>query len=501
MIDIGLWCDKQVPVTAEENSPIDLLESESETQSARHIIDIPVDHIEPHPDNPRKDVGDVTELADSIKANGIMQNLTVVPWFSTLTGKPTDNNKMDGYYRVIIGHRRLAAAKMAGLETVPCVLSDADRKQQIAIMLAENMQRTDLTIIEQADGIQMMFDMGADIDEVSEKTGLSKTTVRRRTKLLEYDRDTLKGAMERGATFADYDKLNQIKSIARRNEVLETIGTSNFTYKLNSAITAEKSETGLPIAEKWLSGFAEKVKSYLEIPTGTYHYFKTLYPQEFADENYVERLSLPPSVGELKYLYYINGSRLELYQEWTKGTNKTDSSAEEAAQPNQSKYEQQRKRKAELDQINTQMYQMRYDWVKDWHPSKSNAAEELKALTEAAITASIYELSIEERSMADILGIAIDDIDEDADNYISQVINRIMTSDIPMHKIMLAWIYTTKDNSYQSYHSWSAEHDSNEELDLIYKLLVALGYPMSDAEIAYQNGTHDAFKDGETDES
>ena len=69
----------------------------------------------PHPDNPRKDLGDLAELAESIKTKGILQNLTVVPLFDEFTA--------DGFkrYRVVIGHRRLAAAKLAGLKEVPCV--------------------------------------------------------------------------------------------------------------------------------------------------------------------------------------------------------------------------------------------------------------------------------------------------------------------------------------------------------------------------------------------
>ena len=72
------------------------------------MTQLPVDKLFPHPDNPRKDLGDLTELADSIKANGIFQNLTVVP-------------ADDSYetFTVVIGHRRLAAAKLAGLSEVP----------------------------------------------------------------------------------------------------------------------------------------------------------------------------------------------------------------------------------------------------------------------------------------------------------------------------------------------------------------------------------------------
>ena len=76
---------------------------------------IKVERLLPHPQNPRKDLGDLTELANSIRENGIMQNLTVVP-------------KGHGYHTIIIGHRRHAAAKLAGLKEVPCVVANLDEK-------------------------------------------------------------------------------------------------------------------------------------------------------------------------------------------------------------------------------------------------------------------------------------------------------------------------------------------------------------------------------------
>ena len=104
--------------------------------------------LKPHPKNPRKDVGDVTELAESIKANGIFQPLTVL-----------SGDCIDGY-TVVIGHRRLAAAKLAGLKKVPCNVAEMTEQEQISTMLLENMQRNDLTVYEQAQGFQMMLDMG-----------------------------------------------------------------------------------------------------------------------------------------------------------------------------------------------------------------------------------------------------------------------------------------------------------------------------------------------------
>ena len=67
------------------------------------LVYLSVDSIFPHQDNPRKELGDLTELAESIKAKGVMQNLTVVP-------------RAAGGYTVIIGHRRSEASRLAGLE-------------------------------------------------------------------------------------------------------------------------------------------------------------------------------------------------------------------------------------------------------------------------------------------------------------------------------------------------------------------------------------------------
>ena len=124
-------------------------------------VNLPVSKIYSHPDNPRKDLGDISELADSIKKNGLMQNHTVMPghWISkeeyikiakaegvsridaesSYTGEEWSNEG----YTLLIGHRRCAAARAAGLETVPCrIIEDSTRNEQVGIMLEENMQRT-----------------------------------------------------------------------------------------------------------------------------------------------------------------------------------------------------------------------------------------------------------------------------------------------------------------------------------------------------------------------
>lgn len=175
------------------------------------IKNIEISRIHPHYNNPRKELGDLTELAESIKKTGILQNLTVVPWFSSTTGVGADDPKQQEEmgYIAVIGHRRLEAAKLAGLKEVPCVISNMSYNEQIATMLLENMQRNDLTMYEQAEGFQMMLDLGESVSDISEKTGLSTTTVRRRVKLLDLDKEKFRRSVERGATLNDYIELEK----------------------------------------------------------------------------------------------------------------------------------------------------------------------------------------------------------------------------------------------------------------------------------------------------
>ena len=175
------------------------------------IVMIPRSLLHAHPDNPRKDLGDLKELADSIAEHGIMQNLTVVP----------DEGDGDGY-KILIGHRRFAASEGV-LDELPCVVAKGlTDREQVGIMLCENMQRSDLTYLEQAHGFQMMMDLGDTIETISEKTGFSKTTVKHRLAINELDPEKLKETNEIfQLTISDYIALEKIDNVEERNEILD----------------------------------------------------------------------------------------------------------------------------------------------------------------------------------------------------------------------------------------------------------------------------------------
>lgn len=191
-----------------------------------NLQNISVEKLVHHPKNPRKDIGDITELSDSIKAKGILQNLTVVP-----VG--------DEYY-VVIGNRRMEAAKAAGLKTLPCVIAEMDEKEQMETMLLENIQRVDLTVKEQADGFQLMMDLGLTVEELSEKTGFAKSTIYHRLNIAKLDGDVLE---QKQVSMKQLIELEKIESIKKRNEILTNYGDSpSFSYQVWYAAEEEKAE-------------------------------------------------------------------------------------------------------------------------------------------------------------------------------------------------------------------------------------------------------------------
>jgi ParB family chromosome partitioning protein len=295
--------------------------------------EIEIKKILPHPHNPRRELGDLTELAESMKVKGVLQNLTLIKGYA---GDPSnltaDQQVADDIYTVVVGHRRLAAAKLAGLETVPCVISDMDEKEQIATMLAENMQRSDLTYLEQAEGIQMMLDLGETVAGISEKTGFSKTTIKHRTDLLLHDKEKIADAFDRGATLQDIAKLNEIDNPKDKKRLLDALGTPSFAYMLQSAINNREAETLKPQVEAVLAGFAEKVK---EQPPDTSYLWYIGYN---ADRDTIK----PDDAEERKYYYQPSGDSFFLYAEFDKDTVRMNEERDREREERQKEAEKKR---------------------------------------------------------------------------------------------------------------------------------------------------------------
>jgi ParB family chromosome partitioning protein len=127
---------------------------------------ISIELIDPNPDQPRVEIGDLSELILSIKERGVLEPLLVTP------------SAIKGRWMIIAGERRWRAARAAGLREVPCIELDVDEQGVAEIALIENMQRKDLTPWEEADGLAALCQRyGYTHEEVAKKVGKSRSTV------------------------------------------------------------------------------------------------------------------------------------------------------------------------------------------------------------------------------------------------------------------------------------------------------------------------------------
>lgn len=189
------------------------------------IENLKVDDLHANPNNPRKQVGDVDELASSIRSQGIKQPLLVTP---------TGETDIFGHkqYRVVIGHRRLAAARQSGLSTVPAIVEEMDARREREIMLVENTQRSDLTPIEEADGYQGLLDLGVRVKEMAEKTGRSDRFVRRRLKIARIPQETRDMSADFSQLSLDQlDKLAEFESDPDMQRELARADDFDWTYQ------------------------------------------------------------------------------------------------------------------------------------------------------------------------------------------------------------------------------------------------------------------------------
>lgn len=127
---------------------------------------IALDQLDPNPAQPRVDVGNLDDLIASIREKGVLEPLLVKPT------RPT------GRWMIIAGERRWRASKAAGLREVPCIEMEVDERAVSEIALIENMQRKDLTIWEEADGLAALCEKyGYTHEDVARKVGKSRSTI------------------------------------------------------------------------------------------------------------------------------------------------------------------------------------------------------------------------------------------------------------------------------------------------------------------------------------
>lgn len=154
-------------------------DAEDGEQSSGSVRELRVEEIRANPEQPRTRFDDATlrELAKSLSVHGVLQPVVV-------------QKSANGEYRLILGERRLRAARIAGLETIPAIVREVDERVSLEMALVENLQREDLNPIDEAHGYEALMEVGGlSQTEVAERVGKDRSTVSNTLRLLELPPD------------------------------------------------------------------------------------------------------------------------------------------------------------------------------------------------------------------------------------------------------------------------------------------------------------------------
>ncbi|MDR1574107.1 MAG: ParB N-terminal domain-containing protein [Clostridiales Family XIII bacterium] len=433
--------------------------------------------IAPHPNNPRIDLGDLSELTDSIRAKGVLQNLTVAPLreddpFFDVVSKEFP----EAEYVCVIGHRRLAAAKLASFGKVPCIVADMAFREQAETMLLENMARKDLTLYEQAQGFQLMMELDFSVSDIVSRTGFSETTVRSRIELAKLDGDGFRKAVCNGATLSDFAELAKLRSTERRNKVLkDAAGTVNFRWLLNQEIYDEKAEDNMPAMIGALKRFASETND-----TTGLSLVRAYRPAEEPAADVVR----PKDADEVEYFFCRSGRMIHLLRKRHLGSEGVSGNGAEKADAGLDK------RKAALAEVFDRARGLRLDFAR----GVTNAAAKKKLPEFLGIAARIMYEDFDPSwdDFFEFLGIddSVKALDgESAFDYVMR------ESGANEERFLFALAYACVESKYNTVYDWAGRYNSyvGENLLDAHKLLGALGYEPSDDERALADGTHELY--------
>ena len=172
-----------------------LVDNSGETSTDNGITMVRIGEVEPNSKQPRKafDPAELESLSESIAQYGMIQPITV--------------RAIDGIYQIITGERRWRAARMAGISEIPVIVISADDKKAAELALVENIQRSDLNPIEEAEGFSSLIEeYGLTQEETAKRIGKSRTAVTNALRLLSLP-EAVRKKIENGELSAGHAKV------------------------------------------------------------------------------------------------------------------------------------------------------------------------------------------------------------------------------------------------------------------------------------------------------
>ena len=199
----------------------DLLEeNEIENVGKEEVLDIPIDSIEPNPFQPRKhfDETSLNELAESIRVNGVLQPVII--------------KKVHNGFILVAGERRCKAAKLAGFSTIPAIVRDYNNEYLAELALLENIQREDLTIVEEAEAYQNAINqLNLTHLELAKKIGKSRSYVSNTLGILSLPEAVIDEVNQGNISMGHARALSKLKDVDRIHKIAEMIVTGHLTVR------------------------------------------------------------------------------------------------------------------------------------------------------------------------------------------------------------------------------------------------------------------------------
>ncbi len=237
-----------------------LLENQIENIEKEEVVDIELDKISPNPFQPRRhfDEQSLNELADSIRINGVLQPVIV--------------KKVANGYLLVAGERRCRASKIAGFSTVPAIVRDYNNQYLAELALLENIQREDLTIVEEAEAYQNAIQsLNLTHLELSQKIGKSRSYVSNALGILTLPAEVLAEINHGNISMGHARSLSKLKDVSRIKKIAIMIIEEHLTVRdIESMVKKEKKKK--EIKRKTISldlqtelmSFRENINSHLK---------------------------------------------------------------------------------------------------------------------------------------------------------------------------------------------------------------------------------------------
>lgn len=203
-------------------------------KNEERVIEIPIDELRPNPYQPRSEFNQqaLEELAASIAQNGVLQPIIV------------RQSKVKGY-EIVAGERRYRASKLAKLDKIPAIVRDFDEKVMMQVAILENLQREDLTALEEADAYHMMMEkLNLTQEKVAKELGKSRSYIANHLRLRTLPQETKDLLQEGDLSMGQARTILGLKNKQLVNELAKKAVKENLTVRELEKIVADKNQTG-----------------------------------------------------------------------------------------------------------------------------------------------------------------------------------------------------------------------------------------------------------------